>query len=69
MLIDHRARVEDLMADYRHSRERLATTQRGVSSIAETVRSEDGSIDVVVGPQGVLRDLIVSHDGYERELS
>lgn len=26
--IDHRAQVEDLMADYRHSRERLATTQR-----------------------------------------
>ncbi|QIZ34588.1 YbaB/EbfC family nucleoid-associated protein [Saccharopolyspora sp. ASAGF58] len=67
MSTDHRAQVAELMADYRRSRERLAETHHDLSSIAETARSEDGSVQVVVGPQGVLREVVLSGDVYERQ--
>lgn len=67
MSTDHRAQVEELMADYRRSRERLAETHRDLASIAETAHSEDGRVQVVVGPQGVLREVVLADDVYERQ--
>ncbi|MBB5155116.1 YbaB/EbfC family nucleoid-associated protein [Saccharopolyspora phatthalungensis] len=67
MSTDHRAQVEELMADYRRSRERLAETHRDLSSIAETARTKDGSVQVVVGPRGVLREVVLADDVYERQ--
>jgi DNA-binding protein YbaB len=61
---DHRAQVEELMADYRRSRQRLAATQQELSSITETAGSD--GIQVTVGPQGVLRDLVISDEAYRR---
>ncbi|MGP4015616.1 YbaB/EbfC family nucleoid-associated protein [Saccharopolyspora sp. 5N708] len=66
MSTDHRAQVEDLLADYRRSRERLADTHRDLSEIAEVARTGDGSVQVVVGPQGVLREVVLADDVYER---
>ncbi|GAA0526621.1 hypothetical protein GCM10011581_12970 [Saccharopolyspora subtropica] len=66
MPTDHRAQVEELMADYRRSRERLAETRRDLSSIAESASSRDGSVRVVVGPQGVLRDVVLADNVYDR---
>ncbi|MCI2424135.1 YbaB/EbfC family nucleoid-associated protein [Saccharopolyspora sp. K220] len=67
MSTDHRAQVDELMADYRRSRERLAETHRDLSTIAETARTTDGSVQVVVGPQGVLREVVLADDVYERQ--
>ncbi|GAB3296039.1 YbaB/EbfC family nucleoid-associated protein [Parasphingorhabdus pacifica] len=66
MSTDHRTQVEELMADYRRSQERLADTQRDLASITTTARSGDGRIEVVVGPQGVLRELNLAADVYEK---
>ncbi|MEV5538739.1 YbaB/EbfC family nucleoid-associated protein [Saccharopolyspora shandongensis] len=67
MSTDHRAQVEELMADYRRSRDRLAETHRDLSAIAETARSQDGRVQVVVGPQGELREVVLADDVYERQ--
>lgn len=67
MSTDHRAQVDELLADYRRSQERLATTQQELAAITETVRSQDGSVQVTVGPQGVLQDLVVDEAAYQRQ--
>lgn len=61
---DHRAEVEDLLADYRRSRERLAATREELSAITETASAE--GVRVTVGPQGALRDLVLADDAYQR---
>ncbi|CAM05665.1 YbaB/EbfC DNA-binding family protein [Saccharopolyspora erythraea NRRL 2338] len=66
MPTDHRAEVAELLADYRRSRERLEATRQELAALTETARSEDGSVEVTVGPQGVLRDLHLSDDVHER---
>ncbi len=67
MSTDHRSQVEELLADYRRSRERLATMQQELTAITGTARSEDGAVRVTVGPQGVLRDLVIDDDAYRRQ--
>lgn len=66
MATDYRAQVEELVAGYRRSRERLAETGQQLAAITETARSEAGSIKVTVGAQGVLRDLVLSESAYSR---
>jgi DNA-binding protein YbaB len=63
---DHRAQVEDLLADYRRSREQLATVHRALVSIRESVTSEDGMVTATVGAQGTLTDLVIADAAYQR---
>lgn len=66
MPTDHRSQVEELMADYRRSRERLADTRRDLAAVTATASSEDGRVRVVVGPQGALRELEIADDATQR---
>lgn len=66
MATDHRAEVEELLADYRRSREQLAGVQQELAAISEVARSEDGTVEVTVGAQGGLRDLLISENAYQR---
>lgn len=66
MSIDHQTRVEELLADYRRSREILATMHHELAEISESARSRDHAVTVTVGPQGVLRDVVITDDAYQR---
>jgi DNA-binding protein YbaB len=63
---DHEAQVAELLAEYRRSREQLASVQRSLLSIRESASSDDGSVTVTVGPQGVLAELTIADGAYRR---
>lgn len=63
---DHRARVEELVGDYRRGRERLAEVQRELMSISESATSQDGLVTATVGPHGVLVALVIAGSAYQR---
>ncbi|MGW6931062.1 YbaB/EbfC family nucleoid-associated protein [Lentzea sp. NPDC054927] len=63
---DHRAQVEELLADYRRSRERLATVQRELAAVSGEASSPDGTVRAVVGPGGKLAGLELSELAYRR---
>jgi DNA-binding protein YbaB len=63
---DHRAQVEDLLADYRRSREQLAAAHRALASVRESVASEDGMVTATVGAQGTLTGLVIADAAYQR---
>ncbi len=64
MPTDHRARVEEMLAEYRRSREQLGAVQRDLAAIEASARSDDGSVRVTVGSRGVLTDLTLSDEAY-----
>jgi DNA-binding protein YbaB len=64
--VDHQAEVDQLMADYRRSREQLVAVQRGLASIRETATSHDELVTVTVGPRGTLVDLVIDELAYQR---
>lgn len=64
METDHRAQVEDLLADYRRSREQLGAVQRKLGSVREIVTSEDGLVTVTVSAQGTLVGLVIAEAAY-----
>lgn len=64
MVADHRAQVEDLIAGYRRSREQLGTVQRELTTVRETVTSEDGLIAVTVSASGALAGLVIAENAY-----
>ncbi|CAM3620742.1 YbaB/EbfC family nucleoid-associated protein [Kibdelosporangium persicum] len=66
MASDHRAQVEELLADYRRSREQLATMQQTLAAISESASSSDGTVMATVGGRGTLTDLTFSDDAYLR---
>ncbi len=66
MPADHRAQVEELLAEYRRGRERLQAVQEELATLTETVRSADGTVTVTVGAQGALRNLVLSESAYQR---
>ncbi|WP_406688784.1 YbaB/EbfC family nucleoid-associated protein [Saccharopolyspora sp. ID03-671] len=66
MPTDHRARAEELLADYRRSRENLDDTRRDLAAVTATAASDDGRVRVVVGPQGALRELVLADDVAQR---
>lgn len=66
MSVDHQAEVDQLMADYRRTREQLVTVQRGLASIRETATSHDELVAVTVGPRGTLVDLAIDDRAYQR---
>jgi len=56
---DHRAQVEEMLADYRRSREQLASVQRELAAVSGRASSPDGTVDATVGPGGKLVGLIL----------
>ncbi|OLT39761.1 hypothetical protein BJF85_25500 [Saccharomonospora sp. CUA-673] len=65
-MTDHREEVEQLLAEYRRSREQLADVQQRITAISESVSSADGLITATVGGRGVLTDLTIDDDAYQR---
>jgi DNA-binding protein YbaB len=65
-MTDHREEVAQLLADYRRSREQLATVQRTLLSIAESASSPDGLIRATVDSAGSLTRLTIADDAYRR---
>ncbi len=63
---EHRARVEELVADYRRSRERVAELKAELATLEETVSSERATVSVTVGSGGALRDLWLSDRAYQQ---
>jgi len=61
---DHRAQVEELLADYRRSREQLGAVHRTLAAVSASVSSEDGLVTVTVGAHGQLTDLVIVESAY-----
>ncbi|ONI86004.1 hypothetical protein ALI144C_12470 [Actinosynnema sp. ALI-1.44] len=66
MASDHRAQVEELLADYRRSRDQLVSMQQSLAAINESVTSPDGTVVATVSGRGTLADLTLSDDAYLR---
>ncbi|NYH79359.1 DNA-binding protein YbaB [Actinopolyspora biskrensis] len=66
MAVEDRARVEELVAEYRRSRERTSALRGELESMEETVTSERGAVSVTVGSGGSLRDLRLSEQAYQQ---
>ncbi|ROP40122.1 YbaB/EbfC family nucleoid-associated protein [Saccharothrix texasensis] len=64
MTTDHRAQVDELLADYRRSRDQLASVQRDLARISGSATSPDGSVTAVVDAKGTLTDLELRDDAY-----
>lgn len=64
-MTEYRARVDELLADYRRGREQLAEVHRTLSKITATARSSDGSVTATVGPRGTLTALTITEQAYE----
>lgn len=64
MTADHRAQVEDLLADYRRSREQLASVHQRLATISESVTSPDGLVTATAGPGGTLTALSIAEHAY-----
>lgn len=63
---DHRAQVEELLADYRRSREQLVSVQRELAAVSGQASSPDGMVTATVGPGGRLTHLELSELAYRR---
>lgn len=63
---DHRAQVDELLADYRRSRQRLAAVHRSLAEITESARSPDGTVTATVGARGTLTALSINDAAYQR---
>lgn len=66
MTTDHRGQVEELLADYRRSRDQLASVQRDLAAVTATATSPDGLVTATVGAQGTLTELVLRDDAYRR---
>lgn len=66
MSTDHQAQVAELLADYRRSREQLASVQRELASLTGVARSPDGLVTATVGPHGNLVELDIADAAYQR---
>lgn len=63
-MADHRAQVEDLLADYRRSRDQLAGVHRALAAISESATSPCGLVTATVSAQGTLTDLVIADTAY-----
>jgi DNA-binding protein YbaB len=63
---NHRDEVAELLADYRRSREQLASVQRTLLSIAESATSPDGLVTATVDSAGTLSGLVLAEEAYRR---
>lgn len=66
MEADHRAQVEELLAEYRRSRENLGAVQRKLTAITESASSEDGLVTATVGANGQLVKLVIVETAYRK---
>ncbi|NKQ59332.1 YbaB/EbfC family nucleoid-associated protein [Amycolatopsis sp. K13G38] len=65
-MTEHRTQVEELLADYRRSRDHLASVQRELASITASASDQDGLITATVGPRGTLTGLVIDDAAYRR---
>jgi DNA-binding protein YbaB len=63
-MTDHQAEAEQLLAEYRRSREQLAAVQRALATLSVSERSQDGAVTVTVGAQGTLTNLEIHDETY-----
>jgi len=65
-MASHSEQVEELLADYRRTREQLADVHRALLAIKESVTNPDGLVTATVGPQGNLIGLVIADAAYQR---
>lgn len=65
MVADHRAQVDELLADYRRSREQLASVHRDLAAVRGEATSKDGLVRATVSAHGVLSALNIAEAAYE----
>lgn len=65
-MTEHRAQVEELLADYRRSRDQLASAQRELASVTASASDRDKLITATVGPRGTLTGLVIDDAAYRR---
>ena len=65
-MASHSEQVEELLADYRRTREQLADVHRTLLSIKESVTNPDGLVTATVGAQGNLIGLVIADAAYQR---
>lgn len=63
---EHRAQVEELVADYRRSRDELASVQRELNAVTASASDPERLITATVGPRGTLTKLTISDEAYRR---
>lgn len=63
---NHRDEVDQLLADYRRSREQLASVHRTLLSITESATSPDGLVTASVDSAGTLSALVITDEAYRR---
>ncbi|WP_091452454.1 YbaB/EbfC family nucleoid-associated protein [Actinokineospora iranica] len=63
-MADHRAQVEDLLADYRRGREQLAEVHHALAAISESATSPCGLVTATVSAQGALTALVLRENVY-----
>ncbi|GAB2961110.1 YbaB/EbfC family nucleoid-associated protein [Amycolatopsis acidiphila] len=63
---EHHAQVEELLADYRRSREQLASVQRELSAVTASASDPERLVTATVGPRGTLTGLVISDEAYRR---
>jgi DNA-binding protein YbaB len=66
MTTDHQAQVEELLADYRRSRDQLVSVQRALAAVAESATSQDGLVTATVGAGGTLIGLTIADGAYQQ---
>jgi hypothetical protein len=62
----HRDEVAQLLADYRRSREQLASVHQALRSITESASSPDGLVTASVDSAGTLSGLEIADEAYRR---
>ncbi|HVV19370.1 MAG TPA: YbaB/EbfC family nucleoid-associated protein [Pseudonocardiaceae bacterium] len=65
-MTNHRDEVDQLMAEYRRSREQLAAVHRTLLSITESASSPDGLVRASVDSAGTLSGLTIDDEAYHR---
>lgn len=63
---EHRAQVEELLADYRRSREQLVSVQQKLGAVTASESDPDKLVTATVGPRGTLTKLEISDSAYRR---
>jgi DNA-binding protein YbaB len=66
MTTDHQAQVEELLADYRRSREQLVSVQRALAAVNASATSQDGLVTATVGAGGTLIGLTIADGAYQQ---
>jgi DNA-binding protein YbaB len=64
--LDHGAQVDELLADYRRSRDQLASVHQRLATVSESVTSHDGLVTATVGSGGALTNLMIADAAYRQ---